>query len=208
MSDGPRLALAVVDLTWDDYLTGFEFDGLDALRIIRQGDPTVPIIFAVRGHAGERDHVDEAAAKPHVAGFCPKEFGPGVLARAVTAVASGGKLTGPDFPWCGSPPGVKPIYEYFDRDNRGRLAAQMAGAIASGRVVNAETLEMVTGIPGGTAARPQDYLGPLIRERGEHPEDLQIKQGVLYRWCGEHARYILSWCRRNGLGSTATRKIP
>jgi hypothetical protein len=28
---------------------------------------------------------------------------------------------------------------------------------------------------------------------------------VVYRWCGEHARYILSWCRRHGYGDIATR---
>jgi len=30
---------------------------------------------------------------------------------------------------------------------------------------------------------------------------------VVYRWCGEHARYILSWCRRNGYGDIATRVV-
>jgi hypothetical protein len=28
---------------------------------------------------------------------------------------------------------------------------------------------------------------------------------VIYRWCGEHSRYILSWCRRNGYGDIAIR---
>ena len=28
---------------------------------------------------------------------------------------------------------------------------------------------------------------------------------VVYRWCGEHAAYILSWCRRNGYSDIATR---
>jgi hypothetical protein len=28
---------------------------------------------------------------------------------------------------------------------------------------------------------------------------------VVYRWSGEHARYILSWCRRNGYADIATR---
>jgi hypothetical protein len=31
---------------------------------------------------------------------------------------------------------------------------------------------------------------------------------VIYRWCGEHARYILSWCRRNGHADIAARVMP
>jgi len=207
LSEGtPRFDLVVADLTWDDYRDGFHFDGLDVLKVIRQRDLDVPVIFTVRGSASERDHVDEATTKPHVAGFCLKEFGPELLAEAIATVLKGGTLTGSDFPSCGNPRGVTSINDYFNRGQRGSTAARMAGAIASGRVVNAETLERVTRIPPGTAARPQDYLGPLIRERGEHPGDLRITQGVLYRWCGEHARYILSWCRRNGLGQISDRE--
>ena len=30
---------------------------------------------------------------------------------------------------------------------------------------------------------------------------------VVYRWCGEHSRYILSWCRRNRHEAIAERVI-
>jgi len=30
----------------------------------------------------------------------------------------------------------------------------------------------------------------------------------VYRLCGEHARFILSWCRRNGHSDIATRVMP
>lgn len=205
ISEGPRPDLSVIDLTWDDYRDGFNFDGLDALRMLQKRDHGARVVFAVRGHAGERDHVDEAAAKPHVAGFYLKEYGFDLLVQAIKSAAGGESLDGPDFPWCGNPRGVTPIYKYFDNGSKGRTAAQMAGAIASGRVMNTETLVTVTGIPKGTASRPQDYLGPLITERGEYPEQMRVKQGVVYRWCGEHARYILSWCRRNGLAGLAAR---
>ena len=46
----------------------------------------------------------------------------------------------------------------------------------------------------------EKYLGPLIRERGEHAEGLPLTTQTVYRWCGEHARYLISWCRRNGHG--------
>lgn len=205
ISEGPRPDLSVIDLTWDDYQDGFNFDGLDALRMLQKRDHGARVVFAVRGHAGERDHVDEAAAKPHVAGFYLKEYGFDLLVQAIKSAAGGESLDGPDFPWCGNPRGVTPIYKYFDNGSKGRTAAQMAGAIASGRVMNTETLVTVTGIPKGTASRPQDYLGPLITERGEYPGQMRVKQGVVYRWCGEHARYILSWCRRNGLAGLAAR---
>lgn len=206
MSYGPRFDLSVIDLTWEDSPVGLHFDGLDALRLIRQRDPDVPVIFAVRGSAGERDYVDEAAVKPHVAGFYPKDFGPGRLARSIAAVVRGGALTDPDFPWCGNPPGTMRMDEYFAGTARGRKAAQMARAIASGQAVDASTLMTVAGVSRAIASRPQDYLAPLIRGRGEHPANLQVTSGVLYRWCGEHARYIQSWCRRNGLGSPAERE--
>jgi hypothetical protein len=84
-------------------------------------------------------------------------------------------------------------------------AARLAGAIASGRAVNHETLAGTAHVGYDTAAKLVDYLGPLIRDRREHSRELKMTPEVVYRWCGEHARYILSWCRRNGYGDIATR---
>ncbi len=36
-------------------------------------------------------------------------------------------------------------------------------------------------------------------------QDLKMTPEIVYRWCGEHAPYILSWCRRNGYSDIATR---
>jgi DNA-binding NarL/FixJ family response regulator len=199
-SNGPRFDVAVIDLTWDCYPHELAFDGLDALRTIRERDPHVPVIFSVHGDVAERDFVDEADAKvPAPAGFCLKVLGPGMLAEAVRTVAAGSVLKGPEFPWLGSPPGVRQIHEYFSSGPRGLMAAKMAGAIASGHAIDYAAVQKMTGVGHGTAVRPKDYLGPLIAERREHPEDLNMTQGVLFRWCGEHAPYILSWCRRNGV---------
>jgi hypothetical protein len=86
--------------------------------------------------------------------------------------------------------------------------ARLAGAIASGRAVNHETLASSAHVGYDTAAKLVDYLGPLIRDRGEHSPELKMTPEVVYRWCGEHARYILSWCRRNGYADIATRVMP
>src|SRR6266702_1635710 len=86
-----------------------------------------------------------------------------------------------------------------------RAAARLAGAIASGRAVNHETLASTAHVGYDTAAKLVDYLGPLIKARREHSQDLKMTPEVVYRWCGEHAPYILSWCRRNGYGDIATR---
>jgi len=84
----------------------------------------------------------------------------------------------------------------------------LAGAIASGRAVNHETLASAAHVGYDTAAKLVDYLGPLIKDRGEHGPGLKMTPEVVYRWCGEHARYILSWCRRNGHEDIAARVAP
>ena len=42
------------------------------------------------------------------------------------------------------------------------------------------------------------------RER-DHLDEAVEQPEVVYRWCGEHAAYILSWCRRHGYSDIATR---
>ena len=77
----------------------------------------------------------------------------------------------------------------------------MAGAIAAGRAANHDTLATAAKCSRNTAVKvAEKYLGPLIRERGEHADHLPLTTQTVYRWCGEHARYLISWCRRNGHG--------
>ncbi len=96
------------------------------------------------------------------------------------------------------------IHAYFKK-GRGATAARLAGAIASGRAANHETLASAAHVGYDTAAKLVDYLGPLIKARREHNQDLKMTPEIVYRWCGEHASYILSWCRRNGYSDIATR---
>lgn len=204
LNDRLRFDVVVADLTWNDYTLEFLFDGLDALNALRRGGRQTPVIFAAQGHGLERDHLDEAVEQPEVVGIFRKAMGPEPLMEAIEIAVSGGSLTASRFPPGGSPPDIPRIHSYFSK-GKGATAARLAGAIASGRAVNHETLAKTAHVGYDTAAKLVDYLGPLIKDRREHSPELKMTPEVVYRWCGEHARYILSWCRRNGYGDIATR---
>ena len=204
VNDRLRFDVVVADLTWNDYTVEYSFDGLDVLSALRQAGRQTPVIFAAQGHGLERDHLDEAVEQPEVVGIYRKATGPQSLIEAIDIAVSGGTLTTSRFPPGGSPPEIPRIHTYFGK-GRGTTAARLAGAIASGRAVNHETLASTAHVGYDTAAKIVDYLGPLIKDRGEHSPELKMTPEVVYRWSGEHARYILSWCRRNGYGDIATR---
>lgn len=204
VNDRLRFDVVVADLTWNDYTVEYSFDGLDVLSALRRAGRQTPVIFAAQGHGLERDHLDEAVEQPEVVGIYRKATGPQPLIEAIDIAVSGGTLTAPRFPPGGSPPEIPRIHTYFSK-GRGTTAARLAGAIASGRAVNHETLASTAHVGYDTAAKIVDYLGPLIKDRGEHSPELKMTPEVVYRWSGEHARYILSWCRRNGYGDIATR---
>ena len=204
VSDRLRFDVVVADLTWNDYAVEYSFDGLDVLDILRGTRRQAPVIFAAQGHGIERDHLDEAIEQPEVVGIYRKATGPQPLVEAVNLAMRGGYLTEPLFPAGGSPADIPRIHTYFGK-GKGMTAARLAGAIASGRAVNHESLASSAHVGYDTAAKIVDYLGPLIRDRHEHRPELKMTPEVVYRWCGEHARYILSWCRRNGQQDIATR---
>ena len=204
VNDRLRFDVVVADLTWNDYTVEYSFDGLDVLSALRRAGRQTPVIFAAQGHGLERDHLDEAVEQPEVVGIYRKATGPQPLIEAIDIAVSGGTLTSSRFPPGGSPPDIPRIHTYFGK-GRGTTAARLAGAIASGRAVNHETLASTAHVGYDTAAKIVDYLGPLIKDRGEHSPELKMTPEVVYRWSGEHARYILSWCRRNGYSDIATR---
>ncbi|MBO0772408.1 MAG: response regulator [Actinobacteria bacterium] len=206
LSERLRFDVVIPDLTWSDYTLEYCFDGLDVLDMLRLRGRQSPVIFAAQGHVIERDHLDEAIEQPEVAGIYRKATGPGPLLVAVDIAVRGGPLPPDRFPPGGSPPGVPRLHAYFGR-GRGTTAARLAGAIASGRAVNHETLARAAHVGYDTAAKIVDYLGPLIRARHEHDPGLKMTPEAVYRWCGEHARYILSWCRRNGLAEVASPNV-
>ncbi len=191
-----RFDVVISDLSWDDQPVEPDFDGFDVLDVL--GQRPTPVIFAAQGHGMEHDYIDESAERPEVAGIYCTATGPGPLFEAVRIAVEGRRLPSDQFPWGDSPPGVRRIHRYFS-SGRGITAARMAGAIASGRAVNRSTLARAAMVSHFTAARLVDYLGPLIADRGEHDGELKMTPEAIYRWCGMHGRYILSWCRRNRL---------
>jgi len=204
ISDRLRFDVVVTDLTWMDYAVEYSFDGLDVLNALRQAGRQTPVIFAAQGHGRERDHLDEAVEQPEVVGIYRKATGPAPLIESIDIAVGGGRLEVSRFPPGNSPPDIMRIHTYFKK-GKGATAARLAGAIASGRAVNHDSLASSAHVGYDTAAKIVDYLGPLIKARREHNQDLKMTPEVVYRWCGEHAAYILSWCRRNGYGDIATR---
>ena len=87
--------------------------------------------------------------------------------EAINIAVSGGTLQASAFPPDGSPPDIPRIHSYFGK-GKGTTAARLAGAIASGRAVNHETLASTAHVGYDTAAKIVDYLGPLIKARREH----------------------------------------
>src|SRR5689334_19247870 len=206
IGDRLRFDVAVTDLTWMDYAVEYSFDGLDVLDALRRAGRQTPVIVAAQGHGLERDHLDEAVEQPEVVGIYRKATGPAPLIEAIDIAVSGGSLKASRFPPDCSPPDIPRIHSYFGK-GKGATAARLAGAIASGRAVNHETLASTAHVGYDTAAKIVDYLGPLIKDRREHSPELKMTPEVIYRWCGEHARYILGWCRRNGYADIATRVV-
>jgi CheY-like chemotaxis protein len=194
-----RHDIVISDLIWNSE-DEFTFDGLDVLAILRDAGRVSPVVMATQGHGAERDHLEEVSAHDEVRAIHPKASGPQALFGIVRQVAGGAAGPPPD-----PPPGPH-IHTYFAQ-GRGRTAARMAGAIASGRAVSHTTLAETANIRYDTAAKiGREYLGDLIWRRGEHTEP-SVPATVVYRWCGEHARYILSWCRRHGHADVATRVV-
>lgn len=193
VAENLRFDVVLADLTWSDAQIEYTFDGLDVLDLVHELGRPAPVVFAAQGHGIERDHLDEAVSRPGVAGVVRKASGVAELVPALRQVANGHVLR------TLHTPSRPTVHEYFGAGQRGETAGRMAGAIASCRASNYDTLALVTRCSRNTAIKLVDkYVGPLIRERGEHPETVPLTSQAVYRWCGEHSRYLVSWCRRHG----------
>ncbi len=189
-----RYDVVAADLIWNDPALEWRFDGLDVIDRLRQAERAAPVLLATQGHSMEADHLEEARLRPEVFGVIPKAAGLQAIMDGLRLAALGRRLPPPP----GPTPKRTPLYELFD-DRRGQTAARMAGAIAAGRAADNASLATVAKVSPSTANKvTSHYLGPMITARGEHDDRLPLTQGVIYRWCGLHARYLTSWCRRNG----------
>ncbi|MBN9100632.1 MULTISPECIES: response regulator [unclassified Pseudonocardia] len=194
ITESLRFDVVLTDLLWNDTELEYTFDGLDVLDLVATLGRPAPVLLAAQGHGVENDHLDEAVVRDGVAGVVRKADGVEGLVPALRQVAAGRSLAPTP-----APSSRVSVHAYFGAGRRGETAGRMAGAIASGRAVNYDTLATAAGCSRNTAIKIADkYLGPLIRERGEHPDDLPLSTQVVYRWCGEHSRYLVSWCRRHG----------
>lgn len=195
-----RHDVVCADLIWNNPRAEAIFDGLDVLDGLRMADRSAPVLLAAQGHSMESDHLDEARLRPDVFGVIAKSEGFGPLAAALRNIALGQRL-----PERGAASAAPPLYELFT-GRRGITAARLAGAIAAGTASDNTTLASVAKVsPNTTNKLTSHYLGPIIRERNEHDDRIPLTQASVFRWCGIHARYITSWCRRHGHGDVLTR---
>ncbi|MFZ2239417.1 MAG: response regulator [Gordonia amarae] len=188
-----RFDVVTADLIFNRADLEWTFDGLDVIDGLRHANRLAPVLLATQGHSMEEDHLAEARLRDDVAGVVAKADGFQALAAAMRAVALGQTVRAPAI--TSQRP---PLFTQFD-GRKGTTTARMAGAIASGNASDNATLAAVAKISVNTANKvATNYIGPLMRERHEHDERLPLTQPSVYRWCGLHARYIISWCRRHG----------
>jgi len=192
-----RFDAVVADLIWMDPTYEYDFDGLDVLKLLRESNRSAPMIMALHGHGIERDHLEEAITQPEVVGVVQKAAGFGPPVEAVQIAAAGRALPKAKFP-IGQRLICPSLDSYFSHGRRGRTAACLARAIAAGRATDYQSLAAATFMPLNTVNKLVSYLGPLIQARGEHAPELPLNSQEVYRWCGEHSRYVLSWSRRHG----------
>ena len=192
-----RYDVVLADLLWNDHRLERTFDGLDVLDKLHELQRGAPAVIAVQGHGVERDLLEEAVDRPDVLGVVQKSCGPAELIEAVRTAAAGRSLPLSRFP--AGVDGTRPsVHSHFTAGRRGATSARLAGAIASGRATDYRTLSEAARVPLNTANKLVGYLGPLMTDRREHPPDLPLNCQAVFRWCGRHELYILSWCRRHG----------
>lgn len=169
------------------------FDGLDVIEVLRQADRVAPILLATQGNSVEEEHLAEAAQRTEVCGAVAKSAGFAAFTKALQKLAYGHRLPIP------MPTPSRPsLFESF-QGRRGITAGRLAGAIAAGNATDSASLAAAAQVSPNTANKVgTNYLGPIMRTRHEHDNRLPLTQAATYRWCGLHARYIVSWCRRHG----------
>lgn len=188
-----RFDVVSADLIFNRADLEWNFDGLDVIEGLRASNRLAPVLLATQGHSMEEDHLAEARLRSDVSGVVAKSDGLQVFVDSLRTVALGQSLK------TTVPPNPRPsLFELFD-GRRGVTAARLAGAIAAGNASDNATLAEVAKVSRNTANKvASNYIGPMMRARNEHDDRLPLTQPSVYRWCGLHARYIASWCRRHG----------
>lgn len=188
-----RFDVVIADLVWNNPELEFTFDGLDVIDVLHEANRLAPVILARQGLSMEHDLIDEARLRPEVVSAFHKSAGTGELPALIRDAAVGKRHA------VASPsPRKPPLYELF-RSRKGQTAGRIAGAIAAGQATDAASLAAAAGVGINTANKAAThYLGPIIAQRGEQDPALPLTLPAVYRWCGLHSRYLVSWCRRHG----------
>jgi len=186
-----RFDAVLTDLVSNDTTWAPCFDGLDVLSIVRERDGGTPLVYALHNAHGEAEHVAELTARGEAAGLVLKSQPLAEIGQVLRNAASGHVTDLPGLH-------VPSLYEYFSSSQRGATAARLAGAIAAGRASDTASLAAATSVSLSTAEKVVGYLRPIMVARDEHHDDLRLTSASVYRWCGVHAGYLTSWCRRHG----------
>lgn len=200
ITDRPRFDVVVTDLLWPAPDQRNPFDGLDVAHLVGRTDPHVPLLILVNGLPHEHDHRDEAQTLPTLADLIDTTTDTTTLVAAITAACRH-----PRPPALPIPTGrARPLYHCF-QGRRGITAGRMAAAIAAGEATDAISLARAANVAVNTANKlTRGYLGPIMIQRGEHDARLPLTANAVYRWCGLHTSYLLSWRRRHGIAADHT----
>ena len=163
------------------------------IDVLHEANRIAPVILTRQGHSLEHDLIDEARLRPEVVSAFHTPMGIEALSRLIRDAAVGRR-----HPVMSPTPRKTSLYELF-RTRKGQTTGRLAGAIAAGRATDGATLAAAAGVGINTATKvATHYLGPVMRMRDEHDPALPLTLPAVYRWCGLHARYLISWCRRHG----------
>lgn len=194
-----RFDVAVVDLMWNSFDLEWSFDGLDVVKALRESRREAPVLLALQGNSFELDHLHEASRDPLVLGGLLKGEGLQTLSAGIEAVAEGRRFWSKSLPTKVRSPDYS-VHRFFSRR---LLAAHVAGAIASRRAHSwVEMQDVIPHFRGSSQSSVEKLtaaFGEALWKLGEVSDPQDVKQAVIFRWCGEHARYIIGWCRRHGL---------
>jgi DNA-binding NarL/FixJ family response regulator len=191
-AERPRFDVVLVDLMWNTFEHEWVFDGLDVLELANRSQLAEPVVLAAQGHGFEREYLEEGRRHRSVRGMILKSD-VGSLLSALRAVAGGGTYDN----------------EYLRRHLRPRTQtlawqfeqapalARAAGVIAAGYGLHYNELASAMSLSTSTVEKMLKLFRTCLSERGEMSADGDLSQAAVFRWCGEHAHFILSWCRRH-----------
>ena len=196
----PRFDVVVVDLMWNGFDDEWRFDGLDVLAAMEASNNGEWVVFAAQGHGFERDYIDEVhqrlqseRTRGQIRGLVLKPNLAGVLDGILT-VAAGGLYVDPSLERH-LRPAEQTVHHWFETSVR---LPRFAGALAAGHPVEYTRLaELLHTSPGYLQKSPALFTEMMVQRGDIAPTD-HVNLATTARWCGEHAHYIVSWCRRHG----------